>query len=516
MAVRRGGAIAAILLGALAVAPAAAHANKFPVSTTADSGDGSLRKAITDANASGGPDVIPITARGTIKLASALPAITGDVEIDGPGSAALTVLRTSGGSYRIFQILAPAVVSISDLTVSDGRLTANLSEGAGVNSTGDLTLERVVVSDNAIDVNAAVSSPQAEGGGIWASGALHLDRTTVTGNSVSVTGGSSNDFSEGGGVFLAGGVHEIERSTVNGNTATATAAAAATASASGGGIDANGTTTIERDTISGNAVVATGGAADFGRGGGVRSIAGFSATSSTITANSAPDEPDIPSANLFAVGTNTFRNVIVSDPLGGAGNCFGTTSGGFNMEDGTSCGFTLPTDQSGTDPMINPVLASNGGTTKTHALLAGSPAIDRGNGFGETTDQRGRARPSDFATIANAPGGDGSDVGAFEAEAPPTPPQSPAAPDTDPPETTIDKAPRRRTTKRKASLRFSSDEPGSRFECKLDKGDFEPCTSPLKLKHLKRHRHRLQVRAIDPAGNADPTPAIGKWRVRRR
>jgi hypothetical protein len=55
-------------------------------------------------------------------------------------------------------------------------------------------------------------------------------------------------------------------------------------------------------------------------------------------------------------------------------------------------------------------------------LLPGSPSIDKGNSFTATTNQRGEVRPSDFFTISNASGG--SDIGAFELQAPPdtTPP----------------------------------------------------------------------------------------------
>jgi hypothetical protein len=66
---------------------------------------------------------------------------------------------------------------------------------------------------------------------------------------------------------------------------------------------------------------------------------------------------------------------------------------------------------------INPklgLLQMNGGPTPTHALLPGSPAIDQGNCFGVHTDQRGWHRPFDYPSIPNAPGGDGSDIGAFE------------------------------------------------------------------------------------------------------
>ncbi len=65
------------------------------------------------------------------------------------------------------------------------------------------------------------------------------------------------------------------------------------------------------------------------------------------------------------------------------------------------------------DPLLGP-LQDNGGPTLTHALLPGSPAIDQGQSFAQATDQRGRHRPHDFTSIPNAPGGDGSDIGAFE------------------------------------------------------------------------------------------------------
>ena len=87
--------------------------------------------------------------------------------------------------------------------------------------------------------------------------------------------------------------------------------------------------------------------------------------------------------------------------------------------------------------------------------------------------------------------------------------------DTDPPETTITKAPKKKTKKRKAKFKFTSDEPGSTFQCKLDKKPFVPCSPPFKRK-VNRKKHKFQVAAVDPAGNVDPTPAQRKWRVRKR
>ena len=90
----------------------------------------------------------------------------------------------------------------------------------------------------------------------------------------------------------------------------------------------------------------------------------------------------------------------------------------------------------------------------------------------------------------------------------------PPANDSDPPETTIGKQPKAKTTKRKAKFSLSSSEPGSTFECELDKGDFEPCAARQKFK-VKPGKHRAEFRAIDPAGNRDPTPAVAKWTVKR-
>lgn len=85
-----------------------------------------------------------------------------------------------------------------------------------------------------------------------------------------------------------------------------------------------------------------------------------------------------------------------------------------------------------------------------------------------------------------------------------------------PPETVITKKPRKRTKKRKAVFRFASEDPTAHFECSLDRIPFSACSSPLKLKRLKRGKHRFEVRAIDAASNPDPTPAQRKWKLLKR
>lgn len=98
------------------------------------------------------------------------------------------------------------------------------------------------------------------------------------------------------------------------------------------------------------------------------------------------------------------------------------------------------------------------------------------------------------------------------------PKQVAAVPDTSPrpsgkaPNGRIGKHPKKRTAKRRAKFTFSSNQPGSRFECKLDKRRFRPCKSPFQRK-LKPGRHAFRLRAINAAGTPDPTPATFRWRI---
>jgi hypothetical protein len=100
----------------------------------------------------------------------------------------------------------------------------------------------------------------------------------------------------------------------------------------------------------------------------------------------------------------------------------------------------------------------------------------------------------------------------------PTPASRELAVDTDPPETTITDAPKRKLkTKRKrvrVTLAFSADEDG-RFECSLDGEPYKACSSPL-TRMVRKGRHTWTVRSIDEVGNTDPTPDRAKFRVKRK
>lgn len=86
--------------------------------------------------------------------------------------------------------------------------------------------------------------------------------------------------------------------------------------------------------------------------------------------------------------------------------------------------------------------------------------------------------------------------------------------DTGPPQTTIDTGPPSPTNDRTADFTFSSSEPGSSFECKLDAaGTFASCTSPHATAPLTDGPHTFFVRATDPSGNTDQTPAARDFTV---
>jgi hypothetical protein len=90
---------------------------------------------------------------------------------------------------------------------------------------------------------------------------------------------------------------------------------------------------------------------------------------------------------------------------------------------------------------------------------------------------------------------------------------SPSPLDEDPPETILGRGPAKRTHDRTPTFRFASDEEGSTFLCRLDRGPFLPCRSPKTYRKLKPGRHAFKVKATDPAGNQDPTAAVKRFTV---
>jgi hypothetical protein len=505
-----------VALTALLLPVTSAWAADITVTSAADAGSGSLRAALLEAEDQNhdGADTIDFapTVTGAIELDTALPSIGGELAIVGPGQSVLTVRRALDATtpFGVFRTSQNSILSISGLTISNGKAEA----GAGIDSEGPLTLTRVTVSGN------ENSGPEGgdSGAGIAASfGPLILRDSLVSQNIVNTDGAGAFGHGVFGAAVFAPEGGQIIHSTIAGNRVVVPAPVD-NLQVFGGGIEleAEVPTTapgvIEGSTIAGNTVALNGSAGSIVEGAGADLVGNVTMTGSTVTGNSA-EAATVNGANLFGFHEAGFpdpivRDSIVSNPRAGAPNCAGTLiSEGFNIDDGSNCGFKQGSDRSRTNPGLATSLADNGGPTPTFALLPGSVAIDQGNAFGASADQRGLARLSDFAAIPNAPRGDGSDVGAFEAQAPPAAPK-----DTRRPNALIGHGPARTTKQLLAKFRFSSDEPGSQFECKLDRARFNHCTNPF-AHRVKPGKHRFEVRAIDAAGNIDQTPAKYVWRV---
>ncbi len=107
-------------------------------------------------------------------------------------------------------------------------------------------------------------------------------------------------------------------------------------------------------------------------------------------------------------------------------------------------------------------------------------------------------------------------------ELPPSPPPPstptpapPPPPDELPPRTKIKSGPSGTTPQEKATFRFFATDAGSTYRCKLDRKVWHSCTSPQVYRGLKEGKHVFEVKATDPAGNVDLTPAKYIWHVKQ-
>jgi hypothetical protein len=250
------------------------------------------------------------------------------------------------------------------------------------------------------------------GGGILNYNTLIISNCLITGSQAS----TPSPFGNGGGIENNGPC-KIINSTISGNVAATV----------GGGIEnslhAGTTLSLVNCTIASNVC-------DGVPGGAIDTASPLYMTNCTIADNRSTVAGGIGGISVFGSPTVLAANSIIADNTASGGasdlSAAGFSSAGFNLIGSTngSTGFGLPGphDQAGSTtsplhPLLGP-LQLNGGSTPTMALLAGSPAIDQGKAFGFTTDQRGAPRPYDFASLPNAGGGDGSDIGAFELASP--------------------------------------------------------------------------------------------------
>jgi len=260
-----------VLCSALVCATAISlQANTITVMNTNDSGSGSLRQALADANDG---DTIDVTVIGAIALTSGELLVDKSVTIFGPGAATLAV--NGNAMSRVFHIASGKTVSISGLTLTNGAATSE--NGGGI------------LNDHAIltmDGCAVLNSGSNLGGGIYNDGsggraALTIINTTVTNNGV----GFADFFppgSEGGGVYNGVGIMMITNSSVSGNFAGVPGPNFPTGV--GGGISNYGTLTITNSTINGNQC--------WYYAGGISNSGTLTITNSTVSGNRATGQHD--------------------------------------------------------------------------------------------------------------------------------------------------------------------------------------------------------------------------------
>jgi hypothetical protein len=440
-------------LSAWWLATASAHATTITVTNTNDSGYGSLRQAIADAN-----DGDTINAKGvfgSIELVSGELPVNKNVTINGPGADKLSVGNTQ--LSRVFEIASVKIVAISGLAINSGEAVA----GGGIYNAGTLEIIGCSISGNEAGglrerglgggiynangaeiaiIDSIISGNWAdEGGGIYNAGSMQIARTTISGNFVG--GAFSQQTSLGGGICNSGTLN-IVNSAITNNTASGSLQSGGI----GGGIFNCATLAIANSTISGNMAGSTG--AFPGDGGGIANGSGnIAIQASTINGNTAggPSGSGFGGNVFMAEGTLEIGNTILN--AGSGGNIFsfdnqGTIiSDGYNLSSDDGAGhLSAVGDQINTDPKVGP-LQDNGGPTLTHALLADSPAIDAGNpNYNPNNlqppliyDQRGFG----FDRVKRAR----SDIGAFEVQGVPVIPTRPTPPPTPPPSPTPSPSP---------------------------------------------------------------------------
>ena len=182
------------LFALLVALMASAHA-QITVSSLADSGAGTLRQAMLDANSMAGADMIVMSSglSGTINLASTLPTVTEALTIrgDSDGDPATKDVVISGGDLRRLMVVNNAALTLEDLTLRDGSVGGNARGGAldfnSNNLSRLLALRRVCFISNHSGDGGAV---HMDGGDLLAED-CHFDQNSIlNGNSLAEFGGA--------------------------------------------------------------------------------------------------------------------------------------------------------------------------------------------------------------------------------------------------------------------------------------------------------------------------------------
>ncbi|MEZ4867016.1 MAG: tandem-95 repeat protein [Caldilineaceae bacterium] len=361
----------------------------FPV-TVADGA--ALNQAIECYNAITTPGSYIINVDADITLSAAT------MPIDNDGDAALHIYGNGytidgANNYRIFTV-ADSDVTISDVTLQNGLGASLLCLGISVDCGGAMLIDTNAVVT--LTLVRAQNNTAIVGGALYNLGTLTIRQSTLSSNSAAI--------GTGGGVF-SNGVLIVDNSTILANTAQF-----------GAGIHSSGALTLVSSTLSANSAVQG--------GGGLLSDNGTVAIiNSTFSDNSATGGGGIYNGDLFSNNGAAIQmhNTIIANSTGGdcvvgAGNI---SNQSYNLieDSDKACGIMDGVSSSiiGQDPSLGS-LQDNGGPTWTHALIAGSPAVNAGDnalavdasGNALTTDQRGTGFPRIVGGTV--------DIGAFESD----------------------------------------------------------------------------------------------------
>jgi len=407
------------------------------VVNTSNAGSGSLRGAILNASPAETMITFASNVVGSIILTSGVLTISQDLTILGPGAKVLTLSGNNNG--RIFEVLSGSA-AISGLTLANGRYLGTnggfeqdgpLAQGGGIFNQTTLALGDCILSNNVVIggqggstmTGFAGGGGNGLGGGIANLGTLSLTNCYLVANAssggpggVATLGGGSDGAGGqgyGGGIYSSGPLTLVRCALAN-NSASGAAGGGGSGSGAGGGIYNDANVTLLTCTIASNS--ASGSAFDFG-GGIYHNGTMLTLRSSTIAGNQA----DFGGGVSLSAATDFADTILAYNAAGSGPDCSGTiNSSDYNLIQSTSGATITGTtthNLTGQNPLLG-ALADNGGLSVTMAPLAGSPVLDKGKNSEPSTDQRGAPRPFDFASIANAAGGDGSDIGAFESGSP--------------------------------------------------------------------------------------------------
>lgn len=350
----------------------------FNVTNTSDSGAGSLRQAILDANNAPGADVIAFSGAifadqtpDTITLTSGQLVISDDLTVGGVGANLLTI--SGNNASRVFQINPNVNVTLADVTIANGRA----SDGAGVFNNGG---SAALIQTNFIN-NVATNA----GGGVLNTGGMLVNGGNFT----------SNRAGSGAGIYNAGGL-EVRNSNFNTNQA----------SSNGGGIfnNSGASLTVDNNYLSRNTAGNDGGGI-YNRSGGTASIL------TTVIVDG--------SAGRLGGGIANFGTIVTIDNSLIRGNrstgSGGAAGGVFN---GGTANITNTSILNNTAAGEGGGIYNNAGATLTlraNSLVSGN----RGSNGGGIRNL-GTARVGESSIISNrtnSPGGVGPDVsGAFISE----------------------------------------------------------------------------------------------------